>query len=79
MSRARRRGPVRFAAVLLACLCGPLAHAEPALWRVTDGDATVWLFGSVHLLPEGGFGISGELADALESAERVCMEIDADA
>jgi hypothetical protein len=36
----------------------------------------VYLFGSVHLLPEGGFAIGGELADALKQADRVCMEID---
>ncbi len=64
---------------LLAMLAGTAAQAEPALWRVTEGDRTVWLFGSVHLLPEGGFAVEGALEDALEDADRVCMEIDADA
>ncbi|HWN05653.1 MAG TPA: TraB/GumN family protein, partial [Steroidobacteraceae bacterium] len=50
--------------------------AEPALWEVTGGESTVWLFGSVHLLPEGGFTIGDALADALDGAERVCLEID---
>ena len=63
------------AAALLAC--GP-ARAEPALWLVTGGDSEVWLFGSVHLLPEGGFAVEGALKDALNEAERVCMEIDPD-
>ena len=49
------------------------------MWRVTAGDRTVWLFGSVHLLPEGGFAVEGALEDALAGADRVCMEIDADA
>lgn len=52
------------------------ARAEPALWKVTGGASTVYLFGSVHLLPEGGFTVGGELADALKRADRVCMEID---
>ena len=46
---------------------------------MTGGESTVYLFGSVHLLPEGGFTIGGALAEALEEADRVCMEIDPDA
>jgi len=52
------------------------ARAEPALWKVTGGKSTVYLFGSVHLLPEGGFAVGGDLAVALKQADRVCMEID---
>jgi uncharacterized protein YbaP (TraB family) len=63
----------------LALLAAGAAQAEPALWRVTAGDRTVWLFGSVHLLPEGGFAVEGALEDALRDADRVCMEIDAGA
>ncbi len=66
-------------AASLAMLAGAAAQAEPALWRVTEGDRTVWLFGSVHLLPEGGFAVEGALEDALAAVDRVCMEIDADA
>lgn len=55
------------------------ARAEPALWKVSGGKSTVYLFGSVHLLPEGGFALRGDLADALEDADRVCLEIDPDA
>ena len=43
---------------------------------MTGGESTVYLFGSVHLLPEGGFSIGGALAEALDESERVCMEID---
>ncbi len=66
------------AAVLAAAslFCAAAAQAEPALWKVTGGRSTVYLFGSVHLLPEGGFSVSGELADALDDADRVCLEID---
>jgi len=52
------------------------ARAEPALWKVTGGESVVYLFGSVHLLPEGGFEVSGRLADALADSDRVCLEID---
>ena len=60
----------------VAALAAGSARAEPALWEVTGGASTVWLFGSVHLLPEGGFSVGGALADALDDAERVCLEID---
>jgi len=65
-----------FAIALCMALAAGSARAEPALWKVTDGASTVYLFGSVHLLPEGGFTFGGELADALKRADRVCMEID---
>jgi uncharacterized protein YbaP (TraB family) len=65
-----------FAVALCLALAAGAARAEPALWKVTGGKSTVYLFGSVHLLPEGGFTVGGELADALKQADRVCMEID---
>jgi uncharacterized protein YbaP (TraB family) len=64
------------AAAALGLLAAGTARAEPALWQVSGGASTVWLFGSVHLLPEGGFAVGGALEDALGEADRVCMEID---
>ncbi len=64
------------AAAAIASFASGAARAEPALWQVTGDDSTVHLFGSVHLLPEGGFAIGGALAEALDESERVCMEID---
>ena len=29
------------------------ARANPALWRVHNGTSTVYLFGSLHILPPG--------------------------
>ena len=78
--RDRRAGACARAAFAFLALCGAApAQGEPALWRVSAGERTVWLFGSVHLLPEGGFALDGELEDALGAADRVCMEIDNDA
>jgi uncharacterized protein YbaP (TraB family) len=64
------------AAAAALLLFAGTAGADPALWKVTGGRSAVYLFGSVHLLPEGGFAIEGELADALEDADKVCLEID---
>jgi uncharacterized protein YbaP (TraB family) len=78
MRDGNRLGALTVVAGLAALAAAP-AQAEPALWEVTGGESSVWLFGSVHLLPEGGFSIAGPLEEALEEAERVCMEIDPDA
>lgn len=74
-----KRTATALAAAALAVIVAGKAGAEPALWQVTGGQGTVWLFGSVHLLPEGGFSVGGDLAKAIEGAKRVCMEIDPNA
>ncbi len=79
MHEPARASAIAATAALLAMLVAGTARAEPALWRVTGDGATVYLFGSVHLLPAGGFAINGALADALKQSGRVCMEIDPDA
>ncbi|HEY5558555.1 MAG TPA: TraB/GumN family protein [Steroidobacteraceae bacterium] len=65
----------RFVALLAVLVLGN-AHAEPAMWAVAGAKNTVYLFGSVHLLPEGGFTIDGALAEAYHGAEQVCFEVD---
>src|SRR5688572_10627767 len=75
-TRMRDLRRIGLATAAVAALAGGPATAEPALWEVTGGESTVWLFGSVHLLPEGGFTIGDALADALVGAGRVCLEID---
>jgi hypothetical protein len=79
MHESRRNAFSRAALAALALCAAAAVEAEPALWRVSADERTVWLFGSVHLLPEGGFTVDGALADALRAADRVCMEIDNDA
>jgi uncharacterized protein YbaP (TraB family) len=74
----RRRLTAGVFGALLA-LVAAAAGADPALWEVKGRDNTVYLFGSVHLLPEGGFTVRGALSEALDEAERVCLELDPDA
>lgn len=49
----RRQRLAALGAVLLALAgCGkPPIEARPAMWRVSDGDTTIYLLGSIHLLP----------------------------
>lgn len=63
-------------ALAAAALAGGNAAADPIVWTVSGGNSTVYLFGSVHMLPEGGFTIDGKLAEALNDADKVCLEID---
>lgn len=71
----------RLLALTAACLLGAPAQAlgAPALWSVSDDDSTVYLFGSVHVLPAGGFGIEGRLAEAWRDVRAVCLEVDSTA
>lgn len=50
---SRRQRLAALGAVLLALAgCGkPAVEARPAMWRVSDGDTTIYLLGSIHLLP----------------------------
>jgi len=37
-----------------ACVSAPAAEpksASPAMWKVADADTTIYLFGTIHLLP----------------------------
>ncbi|WP_340587664.1 TraB/GumN family protein [Erythrobacter alti] len=48
----------------------------PALWRVADEDTTIYLFGTVHLLPEGLDWLSPTVEQALTSSDQFVSEID---
>lgn len=66
-----------FAALFLslAAMVAAPARAEPALWRVTDADTEMILFGSVHTLPEHIEWRGDALDAALSSADLVVFEI----
>lgn len=51
------------------------AAQAPALWKVADDDTTVYLFGTVHILPEGVDWFKGDIADALASSDALVTEI----
>jgi uncharacterized protein YbaP (TraB family) len=53
----------------------PAAPAGPALWKVADEDTTIYLFGTVHALPEDIDWFSGPIAEALESSGTLVTEV----
>lgn len=61
----------------IAALCLALvgtASAEPALWAVEDDDSRVWLFGTIHFLPEGRDWRSSGFEEAFAEAETLFFE-----
>ena len=52
------------------------AHLHPALWKITRGGTTIWLFGTIHMLPAGAIWLTGTVAQAADSAGEIATEID---
>jgi uncharacterized protein len=48
---------------------------RPALWRIGDADTTVYLFGTIHLLPEGTRWRSAAFEQALAQADTLVIEV----
>jgi uncharacterized protein YbaP (TraB family) len=72
----------RILALVLALLASPLAaqapvepHARPALWRLSDADTTVYLFGTIHALPPGVTWLEGPVAQAFAASGELVTEI----
>jgi uncharacterized protein len=57
---------------------GVLPPAHPALWRVQHEDSTLYLFGSLHILPPGYSWITPELEAALAASDRFIFEVPID-
>lgn len=49
--------------------------ASPALWKVTRGDTTIWLFGTIHALPAGIDWFHGPVRDAFDGSQELVTEI----
>ncbi len=47
----------------------------PALWKVEDEDTTIYLFGTIHILPANVQWFRGNIARALETSDTLVTEI----
>lgn len=54
------------------------APKGPALWKVADKDTTIYLFGTVHVLPKELEWYDATIAKALESSQALVTEIPMD-
>lgn len=52
------------------------APLHPALWKISRHGTTIWLFGTIHLLPPGTRWLNGPVARAADSASEIATEID---
>lgn len=53
----------------------PVVAASPALWKVSDADTTIYLFGTVHALPPGIDWYHGKVAQAFDGSQELVTEI----
>jgi uncharacterized protein YbaP (TraB family) len=66
---------VGLALALAGCGKAPEIPAHPALWRVADGDTTIWLFGSIHALPPRVAWQTPTVAGAVAAADTLILEV----
>jgi uncharacterized protein YbaP (TraB family) len=60
--------------LLLAAAPAP-KQAHPALWKLSDADTTIWLFGTIHALPAGYQWRDPAIEAAMEQADTLTLEI----
>lgn len=53
----------------------PTMAKGPAMWKVADEDTTIYLFGTVHILPQGIEWYDTTIATALEGSDMIVTEI----
>jgi uncharacterized protein YbaP (TraB family) len=51
------------------------AAARPAMWKVADSDTIVYLFGTIHMLPEGQGWRTPAMNSALAGADELVLEV----
>jgi uncharacterized protein YbaP (TraB family) len=66
------------AALVLASTDASAQDAHPALWRVQHGPATVYLFGSLHVLPAGYSWATPAIDAAKAASDRFIFEVPVD-
>ena len=53
----------------------PAEPVAPALWKLSDEDTTIWLFGTIHALPEGIDWFQGPVREAFDGSQELVTEI----
>lgn len=78
LGRLRTRLAAGLATLAAACTTAPqpapAAGPRPALWKVADADTTVYLFGTIHMLPEGLNWRTPAFERAVATSERLVTE-----
>lgn len=62
-------------ALLFATPASAEAEVGPALWKVADEDTTIYLFGTIHILPRDATWFTATLDEALDNSDLLVTEI----
>jgi uncharacterized protein YbaP (TraB family) len=62
------------AALLAASPAAAKSAAHPALWEVSDPDTTIYLFGTIHLLPENYQWRTPKIDQAVNGSQQLIVE-----
>ena len=66
---------VSLAAGSIAAEVTEAAHRGPAIWRVRAGGSTVYLLGSLHILPDGYSWMSPQIETAMANSDQFIFEV----
>lgn len=58
-----------------AAVTAPAVQAKPALWKISDSDTTIYLFGTIHILPGGVDWLHGPVAYAFDHSDLLVTEL----
>ena len=58
----------------IAAKAPAVATAKPALWKIADADTTIYLFGTIHLLPKRTEWRTAKFNQATASAQSLVVE-----
>lgn len=62
------------AALLLSACAQAASPVSPALWKIADEDTTIWLFGTIHVLPKDYKWRDARLDAAFASSKELVLE-----
>ena len=54
------------------------AHGEPVIWRLSDADTEIYLFGTIHVLPDGVNWRTEQIDAAINAADVIYLETPVD-
>ncbi len=67
--------PAPTAPITIEQVAPPMREAKPALWVLKDADTTIYLFGTIHLLPKDVVWFKGPVKSAFDSSDALVLEI----
>jgi len=61
--------------LLLGAAPAPSPVVHPALWKLADADTTIWLFGTIHILPAGTNWMDPGIKRAIDGSQSLMLEV----